>query len=118
MNAYVGIDPQILEEATGGNAELADKIIQRYLSVAGAEIDSLSELVTQGDRAALRRQAHRIVGAAATVGAVGVREAARTLEQAIAEGSDEPHLTSLVGQVAAAFGALSNSPATGDKAAE
>lgn len=107
MNAYAGIDPQVLEGMTGGNAELADRIIQRYLSTAGPEIDSLSELATQGDRVALRREAHRVLGAAATVGAVGVEAAARALEEAIAEGADGPPLSSLVERVVAAYGEMS-----------
>jgi HPt (histidine-containing phosphotransfer) domain-containing protein len=107
LNAYVGIDPQVLEGVTGGNAALADKIIQRYLSIAGGEIGLLSEFAIAGDQAALRRQAHRVLGAAATVGAVAVEQAARGLEEAIAEGSDEALVSSMIGQVAVAFGAVS-----------
>jgi HPt (histidine-containing phosphotransfer) domain-containing protein len=106
VSTYVGIDPQVLEVVTGGNAALADKIVQRYLSVAGGEIGQLSELITAGDRVALKRQAHRVLGAAAMVGAIAVEEAARRLEEAIAEGSDEALLPSLIRQVDAAFGAL------------
>jgi len=109
VNAYAGIDPQVLEGITGGNAELAEKIIQRYLTTAGPEIEMLPDLAAKGDRAALRRQAHRVLGAAATVGAVDVEAAARKLEEALAEGSDEPLLSSLVQRVTAAFGAMSGS---------
>ena len=114
MKTYAGIDPQVLEAVTGGNAEIADRIIQRYLSSADAEIGQLSALSAQGDRAALRRQAHRVLGAAATVGATGVEKAARELEQAILDGSDERRLSSLIEQVTAAFAAVSKVP-TGDR---
>jgi HPt (histidine-containing phosphotransfer) domain-containing protein len=110
VNTYVGIDPQVLEAVTGGNAEIADRIIERYLSSAGGEIEQLSELDAQGDRAALRRQAHLVVGAAATVGAGDIEKAARELEQAILDGSDEPRLSALVEQVTAAFGAVTKVP--------
>ena len=110
MNTYVGIDPEVLEAVTGGNADVADKIIERYLSSAGGEIDQLSDLGAQGDRAALRRQAHRVVGAAATVGAADIEKAARQLEEAILDGSDEPSLSALIEQVTAAFGAVTKVP--------
>lgn len=110
MSAYVGIDPQVLESVTGGNTEIADRIIERYMSSAGPEIDQLSELNAQGDRAALRRQAHRVLGAAATVGATGVETTARVLEQAILDGSDEPRLSSLIEQVTTAFGSVAKTP--------
>ena len=114
MHVNVGIDPQVLEQVTGGNAALASRIVEQYMAVAGTEIDQLSEIVTQGDRAALRRQAHRVVGAAATVGAVGVERAARALEEATIEGSDVPLLSSLVERVGAAYGAISSGPTSGN----
>ena len=110
MNTYVGIDPQVLEAVTGGNAEVADKILERYLSSAGAEIDQLSDLGMQGDRHALRRQAHLVVGAAATVGAADIEKTARQLEEAILDGSDEPGLSALIEQVTAAFEAVTKVP--------
>lgn len=110
MKAYVGIDPRVLESVTGGNAEIADRIIDRYLSSAGAEIDQLSDLGAGGDRAALRRQAHRVVGAAATVGATDVEKTARELEEAVLEGRGVACLPALITRVTEAFGALSKAP--------
>ena len=110
MTAYGGIDPRVLEEITGGNPLLADKIVDGYLTVSGDEIQKLSTLLAEGDKAELRRQAHRVVGSSATVGAVAVEQAARALEEAVIGGDDLPTLSTLIEHVAEAFGALSRAP--------
>ncbi len=67
----------VAAETPGALARLLDE----FLSDAGRRLLSARDAAGRGDRAALAREAHTVKGAAAAVGAYGLRELARRLEE-------------------------------------
>ena len=78
----------MLDELTGGDADLAGAVLRDYVESTAADLDALSAAVAGGDADAARRHAHRIKGASLTVGAAAVATAAARLEEAAAAGQD------------------------------
>ena len=78
------IDIQALEQIRAlrgdGGANLVTKIIGVYLSDAPARLRSLQEAVARGDAAAMRRAAHAFKSASANLGATGLAELCRRME--------------------------------------
>ena len=89
------IDQSALDELTGGDKALGRDIVTRYLQSLGDDLEALWQALRDGDADALRRQAHRIVGASRTVGAHAVAEQAARLEQAAQSSSDATELERL-----------------------
>ena len=87
------IDPSVLDELTGGDAELAGAVLRDYVESTAADLDALSAAVAGGDADAARRHAHRIKGASLTVGAAAVATAAAQVEAA----ASAEHDTDLIG---------------------
>jgi len=71
--------PELLERLMG-DRELAREILRDFLADTAKRLEVMHSALTTGDAVALQRQAHAIKGAAANVGAVGLRELSQTLE--------------------------------------
>ena len=83
------VDRAVLDELTGGDAELAGAILADYVDSSGADIAGLRAALAAGSEDDVRRHAHRIRGASGTVGAHRVAALAADLEAvASAEGAD------------------------------
>jgi signal transduction histidine kinase/DNA-binding response OmpR family regulator len=80
------LDQSVLVELTGGDAELAAAILRDYVESSEADMQRLGEALRSRDVDEARRQAHRIKGASATVGARQAAELSARLEAAVAEG--------------------------------
>jgi signal transduction histidine kinase/DNA-binding NarL/FixJ family response regulator len=89
------IDESALDELTGGDEALNRDIVTRYLQALGDDLEAVWEALRDGDADALRRQAHRIVGASRTVGAHAVAEQAARLERAAQSSHDRAELERL-----------------------
>jgi CheY-like chemotaxis protein/HPt (histidine-containing phosphotransfer) domain-containing protein len=63
-----------------GDRELAREIVAGFLEDVPIQVRKLKDLVSQGDAAGARRQAHAIKGAAANIGAPALRKVALELE--------------------------------------
>jgi signal transduction histidine kinase/CheY-like chemotaxis protein/HPt (histidine-containing phosphotransfer) domain-containing protein len=74
------IDHAVLDEMTGGDEALASSILADFATSTRADLAAVQESLESGDREALRRNAHRVKGAARTVGATRIAEAAERLE--------------------------------------
>ncbi|MGQ9732778.1 MAG: response regulator [Candidatus Zipacnadales bacterium] len=75
-----------LAERVGEDTELMREIVQIYLEDAPQEISKMREAAEAGDTERLARQAHSLKGASANVGAIGLREAAQSIEMAASQG--------------------------------
>jgi HPt (histidine-containing phosphotransfer) domain-containing protein len=74
-------DPGDLLERVSGNVRLAQRVTGRFLSDMPLQLAALSQAVLRADMKAVSLVAHSIKGAAANVGAPGVTETARRIEQ-------------------------------------
>ncbi|MGH9223590.1 MAG: ATP-binding protein [Acidimicrobiales bacterium] len=83
------MDRLVLEELTGGDAELAASLLADYVEAARSDLDALHEALAAagGTGDEVRRQAHRVKGAARIVGAVEVVTLAGRLETAASSSS-------------------------------
>lgn len=63
-----------------GDRELAREIVAGFLEDIPIQVRKLKDMVSRGDAAGARRQAHAIKGAAANIGAPALRKAALELE--------------------------------------
>jgi signal transduction histidine kinase/CheY-like chemotaxis protein/HPt (histidine-containing phosphotransfer) domain-containing protein len=82
------IDGAVLDELTGGDTELADAIIGDFVSASRADLRALELALADHDLDATRRQAHRLKGAARTVGAHAIGDLAEQIEHGTARGED------------------------------
>jgi CheY-like chemotaxis protein/HPt (histidine-containing phosphotransfer) domain-containing protein len=98
-------DPTVLKRMLGDDEELARSIIDEFLSDAGRQVEALGSLIGIEDRDQMRRQAHTLKGASASVGARALQEGAALLEaEAKAEPAAEPALMGeRVAEIRAAF---------------
>ncbi len=81
------LDPSVLEELTGGDAQLAAEVLDEFLTTTRADIDALGEACAARATDDVRRLAHRIRGAARAVGAQPLAEIAQRAESLAALGS-------------------------------
>ena len=85
--AVAAIDPahvfheRDLLERLMGDVDLVHTILQGFLGDIPIQLAKLKSFVLEGDAVAAQRQAHTIKGAAANVGAPGLRDAALELEE-------------------------------------
>jgi signal transduction histidine kinase/CheY-like chemotaxis protein/HPt (histidine-containing phosphotransfer) domain-containing protein len=89
------VDPTVLDELTGGDADLATAILGDYVESSGSDLAALRAALAGGRADDVRRHAHRIKGASQTVGAVHVTTLAAKLEAtASTDAADWPGLRS------------------------
>jgi signal transduction histidine kinase/CheY-like chemotaxis protein len=75
-------DRTVLDEVTGGDAALAAALLQDFSASSAADLARLDAALGTGDLDEVRRQAHRIKGASAVVGARRASARADDLEAA------------------------------------
>ena len=76
----IDVDRAVLDELTGGDAELADAILADYVNSSGSDLAALRAALADGNADDVRRHAHRMKGASRTVGAHQVTTLAAELE--------------------------------------
>ena len=81
------LDPSVLEELTGGDAQLAAEVLDEFLTTTRADIAALDDACAAHVSDDVRRLAHRIRGAARAVGAQPLAEVAQRAESLAALGS-------------------------------
>ena len=79
-------DEQVLHSLTGGNPGDLHALLDDYLASTREDLAGLEIARAAGDLPTLARQAHKLKGAARTVGALELAEAAERLEVAAREG--------------------------------
>lgn len=72
-----------LAEAAEGDVEFIESILHDYLKGTGAQLEQLHGALLAQDADAVRRLAHSVKGASASVGATRVMEAASQLEDQV-----------------------------------
>jgi HPt (histidine-containing phosphotransfer) domain-containing protein len=75
-----GLDGAVLEELTGGDAELAASVLDDFAETSREDLHALGAAADTRDAEQVRRLAHRIAGAARTVGAGELAAVARQIE--------------------------------------
>ncbi len=85
------VDHAVLEEVAGKDAALARNLLNDFVQSARTDLTDLDTALNASDLPTAMRAAHRIKGAAALIGAVGVRAAAVDAEGAARRG-DAPAL--------------------------
>jgi signal transduction histidine kinase/HPt (histidine-containing phosphotransfer) domain-containing protein len=98
------IDPSVLEELTGGDAELAADVLDEFVTTTRGDLDALADCCERHALEDVRQKAHRIRGAARAVGAQGLADVAQQMESLAALGSeDAERIDTLRAELAAAF---------------
>jgi two-component system sensor histidine kinase EvgS len=80
------LDRKVLDELTGGDATLTSSVLRDYVESTTSDVTALSDALERGDLEGAGRQAHRIKGASAMVGAVRVQAIAADIEAAAGDG--------------------------------
>jgi signal transduction histidine kinase/CheY-like chemotaxis protein/HPt (histidine-containing phosphotransfer) domain-containing protein len=110
------IDRGVLDELTGGDDELAASLLADYVEASTFDLDGLRGALAGGTEDEVRRQAHRVRGAARIVGAREVVTLAGRLETDASSGvGDRPALQAMAEELEAAMArvaALVTSPAS------
>jgi CheY-like chemotaxis protein/HPt (histidine-containing phosphotransfer) domain-containing protein len=96
------IDRQSLVNRVMGDEALADTVLAMFLEDMPEQVCVMRSLVDSEDVEQARRQAHRIKGAAATVGCEALREVALAMEEAGAAGNAQT-LTELMPRLESQF---------------
>ncbi|HVZ93104.1 MAG TPA: response regulator [Phycisphaerales bacterium] len=82
-------DTAILSQACGGAHELKKRILERFHQQLTSDLDLLDSALSSQDAPTLRKTAHRLKGAAGTLGAFRLARHAQQLEQLEIEGQLE-----------------------------
>jgi signal transduction histidine kinase/CheY-like chemotaxis protein/HPt (histidine-containing phosphotransfer) domain-containing protein len=83
------LDAATLSELTGGDMGLAGELLDDFVQESQADLASLRGVYERGGADDVRRQAHRISGAARMVGAREVRDVAGRIEREAAAGDPD-----------------------------
>jgi signal transduction histidine kinase/CheY-like chemotaxis protein/HPt (histidine-containing phosphotransfer) domain-containing protein len=98
------IDSAVLDELTGGDNGLAVTIVNDFVTASHEDLRGLELALAECDLDAVRRQAHRLKGAARMVGAHAIGRLAQQIEQGAAQRSDDwARYTLIVTQLAKAL---------------
>ncbi len=97
--------PAYLLELVGGDRGVAREILAEFLASDEQDRANLQAALVSGDVAAIHTHAHRIKGAARSVGASRYAEAAERLETAAAAGAN---LGELASEISAASSAVAD----------
>lgn len=99
------IDPAAfarLVEMTGGELDFVDELVDTYLEDGAAQVTALRAAAATGDIEGLVRPAHSLKSSSLNVGALGLGELGRQLEEAARTGA-VPRPADWVERVAAGF---------------
>jgi signal transduction histidine kinase/CheY-like chemotaxis protein len=83
------LDAAALDELTGGDAVLAASLVDDFVETSRSDLGPLRDALHARAGAEVRRQAHRIKGAARIVGARGIESLAERLEAAAAARAED-----------------------------
>jgi two-component system, sensor histidine kinase and response regulator len=102
-----GIDVKSALKRTGGNRKRYEIMLRRFAQQHAGTVEDIRKALSMGDAATGERAAHSLKGAAGTLGATALSEAAAKAETAIKMGQDiDTTLTSLSVDLGAAVGAI------------
>ncbi len=94
------VDLAVLAEVTGGDADLEATLIDDFLVSARTDLRALDDAFTIDDATEARRRAHRVKGAARTVGATTMVALAQQIEAGLApDGAARAHLAPKVARL-------------------
>lgn len=82
-----GIDTEAALKRLGGKRERYEALLRKFADKQGNTVGAVRAALASGDHAAAEREVHSLKGAAASLGAVGLSEAASAAEIALREGS-------------------------------
>lgn len=102
------IDPAAfgrLVEMTGGDLEFVDELVDTYLEDGRAQVEGLRSAIARGDGEAVVRAAHSLKSSSLNVGALGLGERCRALEEA-ARGGPVQDAADQAAAIAADFDAV------------
>ena len=106
LAALPGLDSRNGLLAVRGRVEVYVRLLGKFAELHGGDFAAIGERLADGDREEARRLAHSIKGAAGTLGATAVQQAAATLEAAIKEGQDGAAVAPLIETTRQAYQAL------------
>ena len=95
-----GIDVAVGLAAVGGHVGVYCRLLARFIQTHEQDARSWLLDVDTGDPAGLRKQAHRVQGAAATLGLINIDEAARRFGVALSEDVPADERVPLAAQLA------------------
>lgn len=75
------IDLERIEDATGGDKEFLQELVEIYLDDTDLRVKELTEELSKPDAEAFGRTAHKVKGSSANMGAIGLMDLAHKLEQ-------------------------------------
>jgi two-component system sensor histidine kinase/response regulator len=102
-----GIDVKSALKRTGGNRKRYEALLRRFAQQQANTVDEIRKALSMGDAATAERAAHSLKGAAGTLGATTLSEAAAKAETAIKTGQGiDTALTSLFARLGAAVRAI------------
>ena len=102
-----GIDVKSALKRTGGNRKRYVALLRRFAQQQASTVDEIRKALSMGDAATAERAAHSLKGAAGTLGATTLSEAAAKAETAIKTGQGiDTALTSLFAGLGAAVRAI------------
>jgi CheY-like chemotaxis protein len=105
--AIDGIDVKSALKRTGGNRQRYESLLRRFAAQQATTVEDIRKALSMGDAATAERAAHSLKGAAGTLGATALFEAAAKAETAIRMGQGiDTALTSLWADLGAAVGAI------------
>lgn len=74
------IDYERIEDATGGDREFLEELVQIFLTDADERIEELKDALLKGEAESFSRTAHKLKGSSANMGAVRLTDIARDME--------------------------------------
>jgi two-component system sensor histidine kinase/response regulator len=102
-----GVDVKSALKRTGGNRKRYEALLRRFAQQQATTVEDIRKALSMGDAATAERAAHSLKGAAGTLGAMALSEAAAKAETAIKTGQGiDTALTSLTVDLSAAVGAI------------
>jgi polar amino acid transport system substrate-binding protein len=102
-----GIDVKSALKRTGGNRKRYEALLRRFAQQQAGTVDEIRNSLSMGDVATAERAAHSLKGAAGTLGAMSLSEAASRAEAAIKTGQGiDTELTALSADLGGAVQAI------------
>lgn len=100
LQALDGVDVMVGLAAVGGRISIYRRLLARFIQTHEFEAPVWDASLVAGRPADARQRVHAVRGAASTLGLIGIDEAARRLESALAAGADSHALGDLSAELA------------------
>ena len=105
--AIEGIDTEGALKRLGGKRELYERLLRKFADKQAGTVVAVRTALASGDMAAAEREVHSLKGAASSLGAIALAEAADKAEQALKTGAQDEaalrHLEDFLGAVVSAI---------------